>query len=394
LKERVLSAVVAGHICLDIIPALRMLPPGGFKEIFLPGHLLEVGAAALCTGGPVSNTGLALQHLGIPTQLICKVGADAFGRIVRELIDSYGSSMAAGIVVDPQAATSYSMILSPPDMDRIVLHNPAANHTFCADNIDYQLVERAALFHFGYPPVMRKMYAQAGQGLVDLFRRVKQTGVTASLDMCYPDPASEGGQADWGSILKATLPWVDIFLPSIEELLLMLHRADFERLSARGSLLDQITPALLHNLSGELLEMGVPMVIIKLGTRGLYLRTAGQKAVARLGRAAPADPASWAEKELWAPCFRVQMTGTTGAGDTSIAGLLAALLRGMGPELAVTVAVAVGACNVEAPDALSGVHSWDATLDRISAGWERLPLHLEDPAWRWDKSGQVWRGNE
>jgi sugar/nucleoside kinase (ribokinase family) len=394
LKERVLSAVVAGHICLDIIPALRMLPPGGFKEIFLPGHLLEVGAAALCTGGPVSNTGLALQHLGIPTQLICKVGADAFGRIVRELIDSYGSSMAAGIVVDPQAATSYSMILSPPDMDRIVLHNPAANHTFCADDIDYQLVERVALFHFGYPPVMRRMYAQAGQGLIDLFRRVKQTGVTASLDMCYPDPASEGGQADWGSILKATLPWVDIFLPSIEELLLMLHRADFERLSARGSLLDQITPVLLHDLSSELLEMGVPMVVIKLGARGLYLRTAGHKAIARLGRATPADPASWAEKELWAPCFRVQVTGTTGAGDTSIAGLLAALLRGMGPELAVTVAVAVGACNVEAPDALSGVHSWDATLDRISAGWERLPLHLEDPAWRWDKSGQVWRGNE
>ena len=77
--ERVSSAVVAGHICLDIIPEIRALPPGGFNATFLPGHLLEVGPAALSTGGPVSNTGLALHHLGIPTQLICKVGADALG---------------------------------------------------------------------------------------------------------------------------------------------------------------------------------------------------------------------------------------------------------------------------------------------------------------------------
>ena len=138
--EKVLGAVVAGHICLDIIPDIQALPPGGFNETFLPGHLLEVGPAALSTGGAVSNTGLALHRLGIPTQLICKVGADAFGRIVRELIESNGPGLAAGLVVDPQAATSYSMIISPPDVDRIVLHNPAANHTFGADDIDYQLV--------------------------------------------------------------------------------------------------------------------------------------------------------------------------------------------------------------------------------------------------------------
>jgi len=57
-------------------------------------------------------------------------------------------------------------------------------------------------------------------------------------------------------------------MPSIEELLLMLHSGDFERLSARGSLLDQVTPALLHGLSDELLDMGVPLVVIKLGGRG------------------------------------------------------------------------------------------------------------------------------
>jgi len=113
--------------------------------------------------------------------------------------------------------------------------------------------------------------------------------------------------------------------------------------------------------------------------------------IENIGRAAPAKPTDWAEKELWTPCFRVQVLGTIGAGDATIAGFLSAMLRGLSPERAVTVATAVGACNVEAADAITGLRSWDATLDRIQAGWERLPLHLEDPMWSWDQSDQLWR---
>jgi sugar/nucleoside kinase (ribokinase family) len=48
---------------------------------------------------------------------------------------------------------------------------------------------------------------------------------------------------------------------------------------------------------------------------------------------------------------------------------LAALLRDVPPERALAIAAAVGACNVEAADALSGVRSWEETLARIDAGW-------------------------
>ena len=40
----------------------------------------------------------------------------------------------------------------------------------------------------------------------------------------------EKGDANWPAILKATLPYVDIFMPSIEEILLMLHRQRYEEL--------------------------------------------------------------------------------------------------------------------------------------------------------------------
>jgi sugar/nucleoside kinase (ribokinase family) len=112
--------------------------------------------------------------------------------------------------------------------------------------------------------------------------------------------------------------------------------------------------------------------------------------MAGLGRAAPADPAAWAGRELWAPCFWVEVVGTTGAGDATIAGFLAGLLRGLGPAEALTAAVAVGACNVEAADALSGVRPWDETLRRVAAGWPRRESSLDAAGWRFDARQASW----
>jgi sugar/nucleoside kinase (ribokinase family) len=390
-SARLPTAVVAGHVCLDVIPDVPALPGESFYEAFQPGHLLEVGRATISTGGAVSNTGLALHVLGIPTRLACKVGADPFGRIVRELISRRGAELASGIVEDATSSTSYSVVVSPPGVDRIFLHHPGANDSFDARDIDLRLIQEAALLHFGYPPIMRRMYEQGGHGLAELLRRAKETGVTTSLDMSYPDPSSSGGRADWSSILATALPYVDVFGPSVEELLLMLRRPLFDALAARGPVVESVTPALLHELGDELLAHGVALVVVKLGDRGLYLRTGSRARVGDIGRASPADADAWAERELWAPCFRVEVAGTAGSGDATIAGFLAALLRDLGPEHAATAAVAVGACNVEAPDTLSGLRSWEETMERVGRGWARLPLVLDDPAWWWDAGPGLWR---
>ncbi len=83
------SAVVAGHLCLDIFPTLSHLPVGQFTALFRPGHLVDVGPVSFSTGGAVSNTGLALHRLGIETYLSAKVGVDPFAEIVRGIIRAY-----------------------------------------------------------------------------------------------------------------------------------------------------------------------------------------------------------------------------------------------------------------------------------------------------------------
>ena len=387
-----LPAIAAGHLCLDVIPSLDHLPPGQFETLFKPGRLIQAGIAQFSSGGPVSNTGLALHKLGVPTRLVAKVGADPFGEIVRGIVAQHDPQLAEGICIDPDVPTSYSVIVSPPDTDRIVLHCPGANDTFLSTDIDYSLVEQSSLFHFGYPPLMRSLYLENGQGLVEVLQRAKETGVTTSLDMSFPDPTSESGQVDWRTIYTAALSYVDIFLPSIEEILFTLRRGTYEQLTARGPLLPQVTPELLTDISQQLLELGARIVILKLGERGLYLRSGNQSQLRQIGRARPEQWEAWVGKELWAPCFQVEVVGTTGSGDATIAGFLSALLRGLSPEQAMVMAVAVGACNVEATDALSGLRTWEETVARINAGWKRHPLAIRSPGWQWDDRQSLWMG--
>jgi len=389
------EVLVAGHICLDIQPDLRGAGREPFEDTFLPGRLIAAGPVTCSTGGAVSNTGLALNKLGIMTHLAGKVGDDLFGRAIRQIVAIRGPRLADGMVVDASASTSYSIIINYPGVDRIFLHYAGANDSFQAGDVPYSLLEQTRLFHFGYPPVMRSTFINGGAQLAEIFLRARQTGVTTSLDMAFPDPSSEAGRADWRSILGGTLPQVDLFLPSVEEILFMLHGKTYQEMcrSASGSdILALVTPQMLSDLGRELISMGAKIVGLKLGDRGMYLRTGGRDAINSIGRVRPSNPDAWAGVELWAPCFKVAVAGTTGSGDASIAGFLAGLLRDLPVEQALTMAVAVGACNVEAADALSGICTWEETSRRMANGWERHSLKLDAPGWQFDPANGLWRG--
>lgn len=382
------QVVVAGLICLDIIPTFTSgveLPP--------PGQISRVGPAVVATGGAVSNTGRVLQLLGVETRLMGKIGDDPLGQTLLNLIRAHHPPLADGIIVAPGEATSYTIVLNPPGLDRSFVHCPGANDTFCQADLNLDIIARSRLFHLGYPPLLTRLYADGGRELVEIFRTVHDLGVTTSLDMVVFEPHGPAAQADWPAILRATLPHVDLFMPGIEELLLALRPAEYDQLSARGDILDRVTPGFLRELADILIGWGTRIVAFKLGTRGMYLRTAGSAQLAGMGAARPADVRAWADRELWAPIFKVShFGGTTGAGDAAIAGFITSLLAGCRPEEALTFACAVGACCVEAPDALGGIQSRDKTQARIASGWPRVPLSLDAPGWRFDPVHQLWIG--
>ena len=61
----------------------------------------------------------------------------------------------------------------------------------------------------------------------------------------------------------------------------------------------------------------------------------------------------------------------TGAGDTSIAAFLTAVLEGFEPAECLRFATAMGACCVADYDALSGLKSFAELLEKIKQGWKK-----------------------
>ncbi len=209
--------VVAGHICLDVIPEL-----GGPLDV-QPGGLVVIGPSAVSTGGPVGNVGMALHRLGVPVRLIAKIGDDMFGRELLSILRGGDPALADGMIVVPGETTSYSVIVNPPGIDRTVLHCAGANDTFGVADVPLDRLDGARILHFGYPPIMRRLYSDGGLELAGLFAAAHDRGLVVSLDTCVPDPNSAAGRVDWVAFLARVLPAVDVFSPSVDELRAMLR---------------------------------------------------------------------------------------------------------------------------------------------------------------------------
>jgi sugar/nucleoside kinase (ribokinase family) len=273
--------------------------------------------------------------------------------------------------------TSYTVIVAAPEADRIFLHCPGANDTFTAADVDLEVVANGRLFYFGYPPLMARMYGDGGDELGRLLAGAKSRGVTTALDMALPDPAGASGRADWPGILRKALPHVDVFLPSFEEILMMLRRSEYDRLAAQGDVLAHAGIPLLRELADACLALGPAVVMIKCGRHGLYVKSGGAVAFEKMGSARPVVK-DWAGQELFAPAYRVpKVVSATGSGDAAVAGFLTAMLRGANLATAADYACAFGGQNVQAVDAVSGIKNWDVTTAELGDPRVVVPEQLK-----------------
>lgn len=329
------TIVVAGHLCLDLTPVFPQTA-GSLEKVLVPGSLVEMGEMNIALGGAVSNTGLGLKKMGSDVRLMGLVGDDDLGKLV---LKRYRDFNAEGdIVVSKNTSTSYSVVIAPPGCDRIFLHNPGSNNDFTPDILNYDVIFNSALFHFGYPTIMRRMYDDGGERLAKMFKLIHGSGVLTSLDMAAVDENSPAAHADWINILEKTLPHVDFFVPSIDEIsyMLKMQGQDPEKIAER------------------LLQMGAGAVMIKCGTQGIFL-SVGKKCTCLN------------EYNGHLPCFKPRrVRSATGAGDTSIAAFLKAVTEGYNAETALKFAIASGTCCVEEYDAISGLMTFPRLRERFS----------------------------
>lgn len=371
MKKKIIAA---GHICLDITPIFTGEKVDNLTDILAPGKLIQMGSVDVHTGGSVANTGLAMKLLGANVSLMGKIGRDSFGEMVLNILKKYDAQ--GGMIISDAESTSYSVVLAVPGIDRIFLHNPGANNTFCASDIPEDVLAETALFHFGYPPLMASMYEAEGAQLTAMMKRIKTADVATSLDLAAVDADSEAGRADWNNILKKVLPYIDFFVPSVEELCYMIDRDRFREWNERAAGRD-VTEILdidrdVRPLADKCMEYGAKILLIKCGAPGLYYRSASVDVLQNIGRKAELNTDILADREGFETSFVPDaVLSGTGAGDTSIAAFLTAILDGYTLEDGVRLAAATGAACVAAYDALSGLIPFEKLEQKIAAGWRK-----------------------
>ena len=316
-------------------------------------------------GGSVSNTGMAMLRIGTDVTLLGKIGQDAFGGMIRELTGPAGDHL----IVDPGSETSYTLVLAIPGLDRAFLSCPGANDTFVPEDIPDSIIEQSDVFHFGYPTLMKQMYADGGEKLTGMFKRVKRYGIATSLDLAMIDPQGPAGEADWKAILASVLPYVDFFVPSFEELCYILDPEQWETVSALNGNLDSLSLAnQAMPLAERALALGAGAVLLKCGTAGLVLAVSREERVEQIGRRL--EPSrTWANVRVQQPCFPApRVVSTSGAGDASIAAFLSAAAEGRDPAMCAALAAAEGAYAVTEYDS-SGIQPLHVLEEKIRNGW-------------------------
>jgi sugar/nucleoside kinase (ribokinase family) len=260
-------------------------------------------------GGNAANTSIALATLGVPVRVIGAVGRDDGARFILDALEGRGVDTGAVATVDGPTAATVGLINR--DGNRMFLHRPCAGFSAPLD-FPPQLIDGMSHYHLASLFILPQFRPHAPVSLA----HARAAGLTTSLDTNW-DPRGA---------------WMDDLAPCLPDLDFLFMNEDEARMVAARP--------------GEILSRGVRTVVLKLGPRGCIVYTGSG--------------------EILCPTFTVPVKDTTGAGDSFVAGFLAARLRGASLEEAARFANAVGALSVQCVGATAGVRSFADTEAWIS----------------------------
>jgi sugar/nucleoside kinase (ribokinase family) len=365
------DAVIAGYTCVDMIPDFKKTgSPSDLSSLFKPGKLIEIDGMIYVLGGAVPNTGIAMKKFGMKVFLNGLVGDDFIGKMVKERLDEY--DLSEGLKTTDQAGTAFSIVLAPPGTDRIFLESPGCSNIFDLEYINFGAVSQSRLFHFGYPPLLKQFYQNDGSQLRDLLARVQSLGVATSLDFSLPDPESESGKLNWPKIMHQLLPFTDIFVPSLEELLKIMQPLVYDELissSRDHDILEIASVDMIRDLGKQIINLGVKVLLIKAGHKGAYLLTGDINSLNSRG-GLTLSTEEWNHQELWCNAYKAdpsKIRNSSGAGDTSAAAFLSAILLGKNPELSVKYAALAGRNNLYCTNIYDDLDNWDSMTEEINS---------------------------
>ena len=237
------------------------------------------------------------------------------GGFLYETLEKSGID-TSGIYFDEKSRTSSVVALINEKGERIFLYYGGSNDALTIDKVDPQVVRDARIVHVGGT---YQLPGFDGKGAGELFALAHRSGGFTSMDVTWDTSGR------WLETIEPCLPWLDLFMPSINEAKEICGTNDEKEIAE------------------FLKDKGVKNVIVKLGHRGCYVDAFGEK--------------------YYQSAYQAPVVDTTGAGDSFVAGVLYGLAKEWEIKRITRFASAVSAHCIQELGATCGVPSSEKILE-------------------------------
>ena len=263
---------VCGTYILDILGVpVTEIPPGG-------GRLL-IEEIRLAVAGTAGGTVVPCARLGLKALAVGAVGSDEKADWMLNALEREGIDIS---LMERMADSPTSATILPirPDGSRPVMHARGASARWRIAPETQKAACRSKVLHLGG---VGSLLAMDGAPSVALLRDAKAAGCMTTLDLIQ-------ARRETLALVEPLLPYVDFFMPSIDETNAMVGTDD---------------PAACARF---FIEKGAGACAISLGAAGSFVMT-------RDGR------------QFTVPAFEVAVRDTSGCGDSYTGGFIAGLVR-------------------------------------------------------------------
>ena len=283
----------------------------------------------ITVAGTAGGTGVDLAKLGAEVFAMGAIGEDEIGNFLLTTMQRYGINTGS-LKRKPGVQTSSSMLPIRPNGDRPSLHVLGANGELVWEDIDLEKIASVDYFHMGGTSLLPKFDGEPTRKVLEF---AKQNGVITTFDLVAME------RPDLLDLIEPCLPFVDYFMPGLEEAVMMCGLTDRQEIIR------------------FFLERGAGHTVFKMGDQGSSV------AYLKNGKVI--------EKRI--PCFKVPVVDSTGCGDAYCAGFIVGLSMGWDLEKAARLGTAAGGLVIQGLGSAAGIVDLDQTIEFMEKA-EKLPM--------------------
>ncbi len=307
-----IDVVCAGVSCLDITLSGNITP-----KIFQVDST-PIDRIIVNHGGDALNQAVTASTLGLRTALISFFGNDWKSEYLQNVCKKY--SIITDSISMKQGDTVSSVVLVQDDGQRHFMFDRGYGISYTPDTSDMEILERAKVLSIGSLFVMPRFDRI---GVPEMLQKAKSCDVTTILDLTC-DTLKLGF-----SVLEPLLPFIDLFVPSYEEV---------SSLTGKNS---------VDSICEELSLKGANTIIIKMGEQGCYIYSKDIR-------------------KMVSPVESIDVVDTTGCGDSFVAACIYGLLQEWSLEYIALFANTVAGMNAMFLGASGHISSIESVISRIS----------------------------